>query len=164
LAQALAAAIEAHVDIINLSLDGPSDPLLTRLVRRALDAGIIVVGAVPLDGLRDSFPTDIAGVIAADAIENDRRIAGVVRAPGRDVVSLAPEGHYDFYSGSSLATAEVTGVIALLRSRQRHLTGQEAQALLSAAARTDTSDAPPSVPNACMALGLLLHKAGCSTT
>src|SRR5579862_5447566 len=108
LAQALAAAIEARVDVINLSLKGPSDPLLSRLIRRALDSGIIVVGAVPSDGVRNAFPTDIAGVIAADAIENGHSGADVVLAPGRDVVSLAPQGHYDFYSGSSLATAEVT--------------------------------------------------------
>ncbi len=167
LAQAIAAAIEARADIINLSLDGPSDPLLTRLIRRALDAGIIVVGAVPPDGRRDTFPTDIAGVIAADAIENApvadaggsagaaaaRAGTRVLRAPGRDVLSLAPEDHYDFYSGSSLATAEITGIIALLRSERSRLTAPEALALLG----TDT----PAVPNACAALGVLLHRDAC---
>jgi subtilisin family serine protease len=164
LAQAIAAAIEARADIINLSLAGPSDPLLTRLVRRGLDAGIIVVGAVPPDGLRNSFPTDIAGVIAADAIEGNHMSAGVVKAPGRDVVSLAPEGRYDFYSGSSLATAEITGIIALLRSQRSRLSAQDAQLLLTAAAGTDKSPSQPSVPNACAALGLLLHKTGCATS
>jgi subtilisin family serine protease len=158
LAQALAAAIEAHADIINLSLDGPSDPLLSRLIRRALDAGIIVVGAVPSDGSRDAFPTGIAGVIAADAIENQHLSPGVVQAPGREVVSLAPEGHYDFYSGSSLATAEITGIIALLRSERTHLTAPQAQALLDAAADSSTS---PAVPNACVALEMLLRKSAC---
>jgi subtilisin family serine protease len=159
LAQAIAAAIEARVDIINLSLDGPSDPLLTRLIRRALDAGIIVVGAVPPDGRRDTFPTDIAGVIAADAIENAPAAAaqhaglGVLRAPGRDVLSLAPEDHYDFYSGSSLATAEITGVIALLRAERSHLTAPEALALLGTE--------PSAVPNVCAALGVLLHRDAC---
>ncbi|MGA2023133.1 MAG: S8 family serine peptidase [Steroidobacteraceae bacterium] len=162
LAQAIAAAIEARADIINLSLGGPSDPLLTRLVRRGLDAGIIVVGAVPSDGLRNSFPTDITGVIAADAIEANHMSAGVVEAPGRDVVSLAPEGRYDFYSGSSLATAEITGIIALLRSQRSRLSGQEAQMLLTASAGVDTPASRPSVPNACAALGLLLHKSGCA--
>lgn len=180
LAQAIAAAIEAHADIINLSLDGPSDPLLTRLVRHALDAGIIVVGAVPPDGLRDAFPTDIAGVIAADEIENPHATgadgaatvgaaansaaafaasavatatAAVIRAPGRDVLSLAPGNHYDFYSGSSLATAEVTGIVALLRAQRRRLTAPQAIALLTTQG--------PSVPNACAALGMLLHRDDC---
>jgi hypothetical protein len=158
LAQALAAAIEAHADIINLSLDGPSDPLLARLIRRGMDAGIIVVGAVPADGSRDAFPTGIAGVIAADAIENQHLSPGVIQAPGREVVSLAPEGHYDFYSGSSLATAEITGIIALLRSERTHLTAPQAQSLLDAA--TDSS-ASSAVPNACIALEMLLHKSAC---
>jgi hypothetical protein len=155
LAQALAAAIEAHADIINLSLDGPSDPLLSRLIRRGLDAGIIVVGAVPSDGTRDAFPTGVAGVIAADAVENQHLSPGVIQAPGREVVSLAPEGHYDFYSGSSLATAEITGIIALLRSERTHLSAPQAQSLLAAA--TDPS-ASGAVPNACVALQMLLHQ------
>jgi len=157
LAQALAAAIEAHADIINLSLAGPSDPLLTRLVERALDRGTIVVGAVPLGGLRNDFPADIPAVIAVDAIENGSGSAGlndhIVRAPGRDVISLAPMGHYDFYSGSSLATAEISGVVALLRSQRRNLSAREADSLLSENA--------PSVPNACAALATLLHRPDC---
>jgi subtilisin family serine protease len=151
LAQAIAAAIEARADIINLSLDGPSDPLLSRLIRRALHEGIIVVGAIPPDGLRDAFPTDIDNVIAVDAIENNFATADVIRAPGRDVLSLAPQSHYDFYSGSSLATAEISGVIALLRAKQTHLTAHEAQMLLIAEA--------PAVPDACAALGAMLHHA-----
>jgi subtilisin family serine protease len=157
LAQALAAAIEARADVINLSLAGPSDPLLTRLVQRALDRGTIVVGAVPLDGLRNDFPADIPAVIAVDAIENESGSAGlnddIVRAPGRDVISLAPMGHYDFYSGSSLATAEISGVVALLRAQRRNLSAREADSLLSESA--------PSVPNACAALATLLHRSDC---
>jgi hypothetical protein len=149
LAQAITAAIEARVDIINLSLDGPSDPLLSRLIRHAQDDGIIVVGAIPPDGLRDAFPTNIANVIAVDAIENNFATPDVVRAPGRDVLSLAPQSHYDFYTGSSLATAEITGVIALLRAKQSHLTAPEAQKLLIAET--------PAVPDAFAALGAMLH-------
>ena len=149
LAQAIAAAIEARADIINLSLDGPSDPLLSRLIRHAQDEGIIVVGAIPPDGQRDAFPTNIANVIAVDAIENNFATPDVVRAPGRDVLSLAPQSHYDFYNGSSLATAEITGVIALLRAKQSHLTAHEAQMLLIAET--------PAVPDACAALGAMLH-------
>jgi subtilisin family serine protease len=149
LAQAISAAIEARADIINLSLDGPSDPLLTRLIRRAQGDGIIVVGAVPPDGLRDGFPTNIANVIPVDAVESHPAMPGAIRAPGSDVLSLAPQDHYDFYSGSSLATAEITGVIALLRAKQSHLSATQAQALLMTEA--------PAVPDACAALDMMLH-------
>jgi len=159
LAQALAAAIDAHADIINLSLAGPSDPLLTRLVQRAVQAGVIVVGAVPANGLRDEFPANIAAVIAVDETENENGDASVMRAPGREVISLAPDGHYDFYSGSSLATAEVTGLVALLRSERRHLSAQQAQLLLTDSAVEGTAQG--SIPNACVALATLMHRADC---
>ncbi len=163
LAQALTAAIEAHADIINLSLAGPSDPLLTRLVRRGLDAGVIVVGAVPPDGLRNSFPTDVDGVIAVDAIEAGHHNRDTVRAPGRDVLSLAPEGHYDFYSGSSLATAEVSGLVALLRAERPRLTGRQARALLIQDPANTAPAVWTTVPNACTALATLLHRRQCVT-
>lgn len=161
LAQALSAAIEAHADIINLSLAGPRDPLLTRLIDRAAAAGIIVVGAVPPDGLRDSFPTNIASVIAVDALESGHTSPGVLRAPGRDVVSLAPHAHYDFYSGSSLATAEVSGLVALLRAQRPHLTAQDARLLLLESESGTEAGASP--PNACAALESLVHGKRCAT-
>lgn len=161
LAQALSAAIEAHADIINLSLAGPSDPLLTRLIDRAAAAGIIVVGAVPPDGLRDAFPTNIASVIAVDALESGHTAPGILRAPGRDVVSLAPHAHYDFYSGSSLATAEVSGLVALLRAQRAHLTAQDARALLLES--EPPAEAGVSPPNACAALESLVHGKRCAS-
>ena len=156
LAQALSAAIEAHADIINLSLAGPSDPLLTRLVQRGLAGGVIVVGAMPRDGVRKGFPVEIDGVIAADALEGGHVAPGIVLAPGRDVLSLAPEGHYDFFSGSSLAAAEVSALIALLKSERPRLTAQEAESLLNASSGGGTSG-----PNACVALAALLHRGQC---
>ena len=58
LALALSAAIEAQVDVINLSLAGPADPLRTQLVARALEAGIIVKsrpGSAPTKACRAPF-------------------------------------------------------------------------------------------------------------
>ena len=156
LAQALSAAIEAHADIINLSLGGPSDPLLTRIVRRGLADGAIFVGAMPRDGVRRGFPVEIDGVIAADVAEAGRDEPGVIRAPGRDVLSLAPDGHYDYFSGSSLAAAEVSGLIALLKAERPRLTAGEAVTLLNT-----TADGRSSGPNACMALAALMHRGQC---
>jgi len=158
LAQALAAAIEARADIINLSLAGPSDPLLTRLVNEGLARGTIIVGAVPADGLRRTFPTDIPGVLAVDAAEAGHHARDTVAAPGRDILSLAPDGHYDFYSGSSLATAEVTGLVALLRSERPRLTGSDALSLLR---QSPSSGGIEGVPNACSALAALTHRSPC---
>jgi subtilisin family serine protease len=80
LAEALAFAIERHSQIINLSLTGPSDPLLTRLVGRAVEQGILVLGASVArtsgagkvantpTSFDPGFPLSVPGVIAvADA-------------------------------------------------------------------------------------------------
>jgi len=156
LAQALAAAIEARVDIINLSLGGPSDPLLARLMARGLKKGVIVVGAVPRDGSRNGFPVEVDGVIAVDALEAGHKTPGVLSAPGRDVLSLAPAGHYDFFSGSSLAAAEISGLIALLKTARPQLTAHEAQTIIAASAAEATG------PNACAALAMLNRHADCA--
>jgi subtilisin family serine protease len=153
LAQALAAAIEARADVINLSLGGPADPLLTRLVRRGLEGGAIVVGATPRDGARHGFPVGIDGVIAVAAADAGVA-ADVVRAPGRDVLSLSPDGHYDFYTGSSLASAEVSGVLALMRASNPRLTAREAGALLQSSSRAGSV-------NACAAIAAVLRHGSC---
>jgi hypothetical protein len=163
LAQALSAAVEARVDIINLSLAGPTDPLLTRLVERAVAAGIIVVGAVPADGKRDHFPTNIEGVVAVDALESGHTTGDVLRAPGRDIISLAPNGSYDFYSGSSLATAEISGLIALLRAERPRLTAIEAARLLSSAATSAPREGSSGAPNACVAIAKMLQRPACGS-
>jgi hypothetical protein len=88
-------------------------------------------------------------VIPVDAAESHQGMTGAIRAPGSNVLSLAPQDHNDFNSGSSLATAEITGVIALLRAKQSHLAATQAQVLQM----TD----PPAVPDACAALDMMLH-------
>jgi subtilisin family serine protease len=130
LAQALGAAIASGADIINLSLGGPRDPLLEQLAGYAVKHGSIVVGAVPPNGRMDGFPVDVSGVIAVTSVEDPRASgAAVLAAPGRDILTLEPGGHYDYASGSSLATAHVTGAIALLIELNRHL---DARALVAA--------------------------------
>lgn len=157
IARALAAAIEAHADVINLSLGGPSDPLLTRLVEKALAEGAIVVGAMPRDGVRHGFPVAIDGVIAVDVDGRGARTAGVLHAPGSDIVSLAPGGHYDFYSGSSLAAAEISGIILLLRAEHPRLSSREALVVLAG-----TEAARAAGPDACAALEALNPRGSCS--
>ncbi len=130
LALALSAAIDAHAQVVNLSLGGPADPLLTQLVDFGERRGTVFVGAVPEDGRLDGFPLGIDGVIAVDVSDARRHSPAVLYAPGRDILSLAPDGHYDFGSGSSFAAAHVTGAIALLLARMPHLDAARLFALL----------------------------------
>jgi subtilisin family serine protease len=131
LAQALGAAIADGADIINLSLGGPADPLLARLATRAIERGSIVVGAMPPSGLRDGFPAGVPGVVMVASSDDGMPAPGVLAAPGRAILTLAPGGHYDYASGSSLAAAQVSGALALLRSLQPGLRGDAALAGLA---------------------------------
>ena len=113
LAQALAAALASGAPLVNLSVAGPADPLLAALVESGMKHGVTFVGATGT--AEDAFPSSIPGVIAAAGSEQPAP-AGALTAPAHHVLTLRPAGQYDFESGSSVATAELTGVIALLMS------------------------------------------------
>jgi subtilisin family serine protease len=157
LALALGAAIDAHAQIVNLSLGGPADPLLTQLVNHGQHLGMIFVGAVPANGRLDGFPLNIAGVIAAQQSDLPDPQAGVLHAPGREILSLTPGGHYDFATGSSFAAAHVTGAIALLRSRLPRL---DAAALLAVLERTASRGEGQTI-DVCAALAAMLPRVDC---
>lgn len=118
LAQAIAAALEAHIPLVNMSIAGPSDPLLSALVQNGLKRGVIFVGSAADEP--NAFPTNIDGVIGVAGSEREHGSA-TLAAPAAHVLTLLPGGQYDFESGTSVAAAEVTGVVALLLSANSHL-------------------------------------------
>ena len=163
LAQAIGSALAAHADVINLSLVGPADPLLAALTRKAIEQGSIVVGAVPAMGRMDGFPAGVPGVIAVDMAEQAAPAKEALRAPGRDILTLVPEGHYDFATGSSLAAANVSGIVALMRARRPQMTAADAKALLGRSTQ-EVAGATHIVEsiNACAALSALLMTGHCA--
>jgi subtilisin family serine protease len=152
LAQALAAALDSGAPLINLSLGGPADTLLDALVQVGLRRGVVFVGAGAAG--ESGFPTVIAGVLAAAASEGALP-PGALPAPARHVLTLRPGGDYDFESGSSVAAAELTGVVALLMSASpARLTAPRLAALLRDSGGTAPGADPPPV-NAAVALARL---------
>ena len=163
LAQALADALTAKAQIVNLSLVGPADPLLAALVAKAISAGVIVVGAVSGDP-RFAFPAKLPGVLAVTEAEAAGDDPSLLRAPARDIVTLVPNGHYDFASGSSLATAQISGVVALLLARNQRLGVERLRALLTQSTqRHDTTRGPYFSVNACNALAQVVRGAICGS-
>lgn len=162
LARALAGAIDLEADVLNLSLSGPADPLLARMVRAAVARGMLVVGAVPEKrGPQGGavFPSSLDGVIAVrSAGPTASGRSAEVPAPGHDVLAPVPGGRYEFQSGSSMATAHVAGVAALLRALRPRLAPAELERLLMAAAIPSGTSASI---NACQALSQLLSRDGC---
>ncbi len=154
LAKAINFAINRRVDIINLSLAGPRDPLLERLVARALQENILVVGAVS-ERSSDGFPAAVEGVIAGT--NNPMYVSADTRnilAPGNNILSAAPKNTYEFQDGSSFSAAHLSGVAALIRQRRPHLPSAVVHELLSRASDTDSTGT-----NACLALSRLLSDA-----
>jgi subtilisin family serine protease len=135
LAQALSQSITDQADVINLSLGGPADPLLQRLVEAAQQRGALVVGALPPSGRMEGFPSGAAGVIVAAVAEEGHAPARALPAPGRDVLTLQRAGGYGLASGSSLAAAHVSGALAVLRALRPQLDADTARALLMPLAR-----------------------------
>ena len=161
IAQALADALTARAQVINLSLVGPGDPLLEALVDKAAGAGVIIVGAASPDPRR-AFPGKLPGVLPVAESESTAEDAAF-RAPARDIVTLVPGGHYDFASGSSLATAQVSGVVALLLAKNGKLGAARMRDLLrQSTIRHDTTRGPYLSVNACTALAQLVRNARCS--
>jgi Subtilase family len=159
LARALARAIEERAAVINLSLSGPLDPLLARLVGRAIERGAIVVGARPESSDEvASFPASVPGVIAVQSAEAPD--ASGLCAPGRDVLTLRPRDGYEFENGSSLAAAQVAGVVALLIARKRGLTTTQARTLLERS--SIPRESAVCMVNACSAVSMLLDAPPCA--
>jgi Subtilase family len=157
LAKAIASAIDARMDVVNLSLTGPTDPLLVRLVEAGLRRGVVFVGAVPARDSGRSFPSGVAGVISVDASGSNSLVPAVLFAPGKDVLTLVPEGSYDFVSGSSLAAASVTGGIALLLARSADLRAEDARRILARSSRSvRTEQGSLASINLCTAVAALL--------
>ena len=135
LAQALDYAVTNGASVINLSLAGPDDTLLDRLLSAANARGITVVAAAPPNTDRDYvFPTVVSSVIAVGLSDDPANSPGAfaIRAPGTDVLTTFPGARYDYASGSSLAAAHVSGIVALVDALHRQLSPQQIRDLLTA--------------------------------
>lgn len=128
--QALRYAIESNVDVINMSLGGPSMPRLHTLVKEAKEKGIIVVAAAGNSGDGNietperSYPGFYDEVFEVGAVDfrgelahfsNTNRQVDIL-APGVNILSTYKDGKYAKLSGTSMATPHVVGAVALLKS------------------------------------------------
>ena len=162
LAKAINFAIDQEVDVINLSLGGPADPLLERLVAKALERNILVVGAAS-PKWPSGFPAAVDGVIPVTtagaesmAVVKDGGPIQYIVAPGTQVLSTKPKNDYDFFTGSSFSTANIAGVAALIRQRKPHLSGKVVKNLIAT-----TSQSEPPEANACQALARIVADGAC---
>jgi filamentous hemagglutinin family protein len=138
-------AVTNGVRVINMSFTGPRDTSMERVLHVAHDQGIVLIAAAGNDGPRSrpDYPGAFADVIAVTATDvNDKVFAGAnrgpyiaVAAPGVDILVPAPEAAYQLTTGTSVASAEVSGIVALLLQRNPNLTPNDIRSILTSSAR-----------------------------
>lgn len=129
---ALSSAIDAGMDVINMSLGTTSDSkTLHKLIKKARDKGIMVVVASGNTGKdEDFYPASYEECIAVGAIDNSFQVAYFttfgdqldVVSPGAKILSTHLNGGYAVLSGTSMAAPFVTGCLALMKEAGIELT------------------------------------------
>ena len=138
-------AIQQGARVINMSFAGPRDPTLAQALQIAREKGILLVGAAGNAGPKSPplFPGADPNVIAVTATDDrDHLFKGAnqgnyitVAAPGVDVLVPAPNNGIQLTTGTSVATAHVSGVAALLIAQKPKLTPEEIRKILVTTAK-----------------------------
>ncbi len=157
LSKALDAVLEDPPHVLNLSLTGPDDPLLDRLIQKVFDAGVVVVAAGAVSAkVQGGFPSTMRDVISVGVAPTEGSTDGesndTLFAPGNRILVALPTDRYDFRSGSSLAAAHVSGVVALLLAVAPENSPDTISSILQRSQVTDTGSVMSI--NACGALNL----------
>jgi subtilisin family serine protease len=138
-------AVAHGARVINMSFAGPNDPELARGIAAARQQGIVLVAAVGNAGPKSPplFPASDPNVIAVTATDAQDKLLPVanrgrhiaVAAPGVDILAAAPDGIYQMVSGTSIAAAHVSGIVALMIALKRDLSPAAVKTLLLSCAR-----------------------------
>jgi subtilisin family serine protease len=126
LIQGIEWCIDNKMDVINVSFGMASDnPRLKKAIDKALEKDIVIVAAAGNNSrLMVDYPAKYEGVISINAVNNQYKTEGMYSAkgkidfsaPGVNILTLNNKNNYDEYSGTSFATAFVTGFVVNLLS------------------------------------------------
>jgi subtilisin family serine protease len=138
-------AVANGARVINMSFTGPRDPELALALAAAARKGVVLVAAAGNAGPKSAplHPAADPNVIAVTATDPDdklfvhssrgRHIA--IAAPGVDILAPAPSDTYQIMTGTSVAAAQVSGIVALLLEAKPDLTPQAVRKTLLSSAR-----------------------------
>lgn len=161
LAKALQFALQNKAQVLNLSLSGPPDRLLGRLLDAAMGEGVIVVGAVDAQAKDGGFPAGHDGVLAVAAAPAPSSARGVLLAPAKGIPAPTPGGGWSLVSGPSFAAAQVTGLVALLCELSPGLQAAQARAALDPTTELGLPPRRPVLIDACAAVVRVARRCAC---
>jgi subtilisin family serine protease len=131
--------------VVNMSFAGPADPTLHRLLAAATDKGLVLIAAAGNAGPSSPplYPGADPNVIAVTATDSGDAIFAManrgnyiaVAAPGVDILALAPGDAMQLTTGTSVATAHVSGLAALLLECKPSLKPTDIRAMLAGTAK-----------------------------
>ncbi|MCK1798901.1 S8 family serine peptidase [Streptomyces sp. XM4193] len=125
-------AVEQKADIINVSIAGSfASSAEEKAIKLAWENDVVVVAGAGNDGVRGiAYPADSDGVVSVGAVteagnlweESNYDDGLTLTAPGVNINTAAVRKDYESANGTSLATAYVSGAVALLRAKFPDLT------------------------------------------
>lgn len=135
-------AVDMGANIINYSGGGIlRNRLEEEAIKYAASKGVLVIAAAGNEGVNsDFFPFypadyDLPNIISVGAIDRTGALLNVsnygqgsvdIAAPGKNIYSTLPGGRYGYMTGTSQATAFVSGVAALMMAKDESLKQPEA--------------------------------------
>ncbi len=139
-------AADKGADVISMSLGGPSTDASQRAYseafRYAQSKGAIVVVAAGNESqnAKNTVPASCEGVITVSAINARLEKASFsnfvqdlkmgIAAPGEDILSTIPKNGYASYSGTSMATPFVAGLLGVMKALKPEMTTAQAYKIL----------------------------------
>jgi len=122
IAKAIGWMAQKRVSVVTISLTGPANPLLARVIAAAQARGLVIVAAVGNNGpaAPPAYPASYPGVIAVTGVDGRARPlieAGRAThldyaAPGADMLAMAGSGRAMRVRGTSFAAPFAAAVIA----------------------------------------------------
>lgn len=144
--QGMIKAIDLGADVISMSLGGRSNDSRQRAYNQVVEYAdkhnviIVVAAGNSSENAKDFCPANTKGVITVAAIDRFNQKAVFsntlediemgVSAPGVDILSTFPGNEYKTFSGTSMATPYVAGLLTLMKSYKKELTTKDAFQLL----------------------------------
>jgi subtilisin family serine protease len=162
LAKALQFALDQKAQVINLSLGGPRDRLLERLLDIALLRGITVVGAADPEIPDGGFPASHRGVLAVAGDDVHDASENILLGPGRDIPTTTVGQKWGFVTGSSFAAAHVSGLVALLRELAPELSPQQMREALAQRSLSSVAASHRDMVDACAAVAKIGGACACA--